>query len=156
MGRTRHRTPDPEVIERERQVLEFRRGGMTFDLIAERVGFSSGSGAHHAFRRALLRTLQEPAEAVRELEIDRLDRLQAAVWGNALKGDTRSVEAVLRIMARRASLLGLDAPQKVEATVYDGLTIDSEVARLERLLGADSGGPRALVAPAGEAAPDPA
>jgi hypothetical protein len=36
------------------------------------------------------------------------------VWTKALNGDVRAVDSVLRIMERRAKLLGLDAPTKID------------------------------------------
>ena len=38
----------PETIEKEAKVLELRRGGLTFDLIAQRLGYASASGAYKA------------------------------------------------------------------------------------------------------------
>lgn len=100
--------PTAETIAREQHVLELRRAGVTFDRIAEEVGISDRSTAHKIYKRALARTLQEPAAEIRHLEGDRLDRLQVAVWSRALRGDLAAVDRVLRIMERRAKLLGLD------------------------------------------------
>lgn len=57
---------------------------------------------------ALTRTLQQPAAELRELELDRLDRLQVRVWGKAIEGNVGAIDRVPRIMERRARLLGLD------------------------------------------------
>ena len=56
---------DPEVVEKERKVLELRRAGYTFDDIARSVGYASPSGAFYALERALTRTLQQPADELR-------------------------------------------------------------------------------------------
>lgn len=100
--------PSAEVIAREQHVLELRRAGVTFDRIAEECGISDRSTAHKIYKRAMARTLQEPAAEIRHLESDRLDRLQVAVWTRALRGDLSAVDRVLRIMERRSRLLGLD------------------------------------------------
>jgi hypothetical protein len=74
--------------------------------------------------------LDEPADEVRKQELDRIDRLQVAVWNRALKGDDKAINTVLRLMERRARLLGLDAAQRVQAEVvsYDGhRDIDGEI-----------------------------
>lgn len=130
------RKNDPAVIEKERKVLEMRLAGITFELIAKQVGFASAGACYNAYKRALIRTLQEPADAVREAELARLDRLMQGVWTQALRGENRSVESVLKIMDRRAKLLGLDAPvkQQVEVNTHDRDSIDSEVARLVAIL----------------------
>jgi len=127
-----------ETVEKERQVIELRRAGYTFDDIAKAVGFAYSSGAHQAYRRALKRTLIEAGvEEAREQELDRLDRMQRALWTQALSGDTKAALAVLRFMEQRAKLLGLYAPTRITAdvTTYEGGgDIDSEVRRLAQLL----------------------
>lgn len=137
---------DPETWERERQVLELRRAGLTYDLIAQQVGYSNASGAHHAYTRALKRTLSEAgADDLRAMELDRLDRLQRMAWPLAAQGNLRAIDSILRIMTRRARLMGLDAPIVQEVTTYDGSgDIDREVQRLVRLLATDSGSQESL------------
>lgn len=44
---------------------------------------------------------------VLELELDRLDALQNAVWGMAIGGDLKAVETALKVMAHRARILAL-------------------------------------------------
>ena len=46
------------------------------------------------------------ADEVRRLELERLDQLQLGLWLKACKGDVSAVLGVLRIMQRRAKLLG--------------------------------------------------
>lgn len=110
MGRPARRTPDADQIGREREALELRRAGVTYDVIAERLMYANKGGAHKAVQRALKRTLQEPADELRALELDRLERLQVAVWPKAMRGDVASIDRVLRIAERRSKLLGLDLP----------------------------------------------
>lgn len=140
MGRSRVK---PETLEKERKVLEFRRGGLTFDLIAERLGYASASGAHKAYLSACNRIVYEDVVEVRKSEMDRLDIAQAAIWGDLTDtqntdANTRArlVLALIKIMERRARLLGLDMPTKaqVEVSIYDRDTIDDEVKRLVAIL----------------------
>lgn len=100
--------PTDDTIAKERKVLELRRAGVTLDVIAEQVGYTNRSAAYKALKRALARTLQQPADELRDLEADRLDRLQAAIWAKAMNGDLRAIDRVLLIAERRARLLGLD------------------------------------------------
>lgn len=127
---------DPAVIEREKKVLELRRGGLTFDLIAERLGYANASGAYKAYQSACKRIVVDDVVAIRNAEMDRLDIAQAAIWGNVVQGDVRAVIALIKIMERRARLLGLDVPVKsqVEVNIHDRNSIDAEVARLVSLL----------------------
>lgn len=133
----------PETLEKERKVLEYRRGGLTFDLIAERLGYASASGAHKAYLSACNRIVYEDVVEVRKSEMDRLDIAQAAIWGDLtdtvnVDANTRArlVLALIKIMERRARLLGLDMPTKsqVEVSIYDRDTIDDEVKRLVAIL----------------------
>lgn len=102
------------AFERQRQALELRKAGVSFEIIADRVGYKDASGAYRAVRAALKKTLQEPADELRMTEVARLDQMLLGLWPKAIKGDTWSVDRVLRIMERRAALLGLDAPVKRE------------------------------------------
>ena len=110
------------VIEREYEVLKYRRGGMTFDQIAKKVGYRTPSGARAAFRRAMIRTLQPVADELRETQIDRLETALLAIWAKILKGDLKAVDRLISISRRQSELLGLDAPKqaKLEVTTYDG------------------------------------
>ena len=130
------RTPKPETIDRENEVVKLRRGGLTWDLIAERAGYKSASSALAAYHRAAKRAVQEDVEQIRKIESERLDIAQSAIWGSVLSGNISAVTALIRIQERRAKLLGLDQPirQQIEVTNYDGDTIDREVARLAEYL----------------------
>jgi hypothetical protein len=143
-----NKQPDPEVIDREIKVLELRRVGLTWANIADQVGYADPTGAYAAYKRAVKRVLKEPVQEVLDQELDRLDRLQVAVWGRAMKGDDRAINTILRLMERRAKLLGLDAAQKVQAevTTFDGhRDIDGEIERIVEIIrNANHGQPMAL------------
>ena len=112
---------DAAAAVRALQALELRLQGLTYEEIARQCGYAGRQGAYNAVQRELHRTLQEPAEDVRALEVSRLDRLYRAMETKALKGDTWSVDRCLNIMARRAALLGLDI--KVESGLGSQLAI---------------------------------
>lgn len=101
------------AAERRRLALEDRKYGATYRQIAERRGYASASGAYKAVMTGLRETQQEPADAVRQLELARLDTLMMALWPLALKGDGLAIDRVLRVMERRARYLGLDAPARL-------------------------------------------
>lgn len=117
------------AVERQRAVLELRKTGMHFHDIAARTGFRGASGAYEAFKKALRATVQQPADEVRRLEVERLDALLAAVWPDAIAGKVDAVDRVLRIMDRRAALLGLDAPTRSDFTAV--IRLDAERAGLD-------------------------
>lgn len=57
---------------------------------------------------------RDDAEAVRDIEVERCDELIMGLWPGATAGDPQVVAAVIRVMERRARLLGLDAPAKID------------------------------------------
>jgi hypothetical protein len=100
------------------QALDLRKAGVSFPVIAQQLGYKHASGAYEAVRAALKRTEQEPADEVRRLADERHDRVLFALWKRALDiNDPQQLECidrVLKIEVRRAKLLGLDAPDKID------------------------------------------
>jgi len=148
-GKARPSRITPSVLERERKVLELRRGGLTFDLIAKELDFKHASGAHKAYLNACKRIVLSEVVEIRNIETERLDIAQTAIWNGVLRGDIPAINTLLRIMERRARLLGLDSPTRaqIEVTTYDTGTIDAEVQRLVGLLGTSNSTKGALDAP---------
>jgi hypothetical protein len=124
-----------ELIEKERTIIELRTEGYVWREIAVIVSMST-AGAHRAYKRAMTRVIVPTIEEHRELEMDRLDTLQRTYWQPAVNGNLRAADFVLRVIDKRAKLLGLDAPLKVQAEVvtYDGTDLDREVERYARLI----------------------
>ena len=135
MSRPKGRAPSPEVLDKERAVVALRRQGYTWDEIAAQVGYRHASGAAQAYERACARIIADDVLAIRHLENDRLDHMLSAIWEGAVSGDIKAVEAVLKIMTRRAKLLGLDvkAPHQIAvSTTWEPQDVDSEVQRIMR------------------------
>ena len=133
-------TPEEKAAEleaKEAKVLELRRAGFTFQRIAEEVGYATPSGAQRALERIMTRNLPQAPEEFRWQELDRLDRMQVALWPRAMKGDDRAIGTIIRLMERRARLVGIDAPQRIQAEVvnYDGTRdIDGDIERIVNLI----------------------
>jgi len=129
--------------EKELRVLELRRAGFTFQRIAEEVGYKQASGAQRALERIMARNIPQAPNEYRWQELDRLDRMQVALWPRAMKGDDRAINTIIRLMERRAGYLGIDAPKLIQAEVvnYDGTRdIDGEIERIVNLIrGMDTG-----------------
>ncbi len=98
------------AAERRQQALELRKGGASYRAIAARLGVNEKTAWQDVQKalRALAALEQASAEEYRALELARLDNLQAAHWRMAMQGNIKSTQIVLRIMERRARLLGLD------------------------------------------------
>lgn len=110
-------------------VLSLRKSGATYRQIAQAAEQQFGADAlprgwderyaYNDIARELekLKTLNSGlTEDVRELEVQRLDELLLSMWPQAKKGNQGAVDRVLRIMERRARLLGLDAPTRADVT----------------------------------------
>ena len=102
------------AVERQRAALDLRKAGKSLQEIADALGYRSHKGAHEAIKAALVAMLQDATDEVRRLEVARLDALLAGIWSEATGGKLFAIDRVLMIMDRRAKLLGLDAPQKVD------------------------------------------
>jgi hypothetical protein len=121
-----------QTLKRDSRVYELRIQGLTFDAIANEVGFSGPSGAWQAYQRIRHEVIFESIDDARQLELMRLDELQVAVWDRAINGELPAAHCVLKIMDRRAKLLGLDKPEKVEVNKWDfnAEDLDAEVQRI--------------------------
>lgn len=119
-----------ERIARDLNALELRRAGVSLPRIAERLGFSSSAVAERAIERAMSAqgTVTDPAE-VRSLELDRLDRLQQAVWKAAVGGDLKAVEVAQKLATTRVQLAGIAA--RGESILTEAF--DATVAALDTL-----------------------
>jgi hypothetical protein len=128
-----------ELVEKETTIIELRQEGYIWREIAVMVDMSI-AGVAKAYKRALTRHPHAAIDEHRELELDRLDILQRTYWQPAVNGNLRAADYVLRVIDKRAKLLGLDAPLKVQAEVvtYDGSDLDAEVERVARLIEAST------------------
>ena len=108
--------------------LKLRAEGLSYKQIGEKLGVSHQT-AHNWVTSALeeIRTdTNESVVVVRQLESERLDRLLTQCFEAAEKGSLDALNAVLKIMERRAKLQGLDAPTKTQALTVN-LTENSEL-----------------------------
>jgi hypothetical protein len=122
---------DPEVAARWAEVVRLRHAGLTFEAIARQLGYAHASGAHNAYQSAIAQTVQQPADEHRVAELERLDALYRALLPiatrvNLAKGpdgkttvatepskrQLETIDRLVKVMERRAKLLGLDAPER--------------------------------------------
>jgi hypothetical protein len=150
------------AARRRAQVVQMRLAGASFEEIGQQLGVTD-SRAHQLWTDALDRTAKEPADRWRALELQRLDQLQAAatavlhathhvIQSAKVVVDDQgrpyvdhgpvlaAVNTLVRVMERRARVLGLDAPARVDAKVDGTLTtidrLDQELDQLEAELAA--------------------
>lgn len=129
--------------ERERQALEYRRNGLSYEAIGKKLTVTR-QAAHAMVSRVLKRLAAETdgkAAELRALSAERLDLATEKVIEKLQRGDTNAAYALVRIEERRAKLLGLDAPEKKEVTGPDGGPIPvSMTGAIEKVYG-DPGKP---------------
>ena len=118
-----HRADVPEAIDRVRmteEIVQLRRLMTPWRQIGEDLGVAP-STALRWYRDALAAEVNhaDRAEAL-AVELDALNALQGAWWSRATGGcldadglpvlDEKAANIVLKVMAQRARLMGLDAP----------------------------------------------
>jgi len=127
------------TAERRAFVLVMRKTGATYRKIAAATASRFGADnlpegwderyAYKDVMRELARlreTMGEDGETVRQIELERLDRLTEALWPRAKDGDEAAIDKVLRIMDRRAKFLGLNRPEGLEVSGPGGAPLATE------------------------------
>jgi hypothetical protein len=112
-----------KTAERRTLAVQLRVEGKTFRQIGAAMGFSE-QRAHFIVTEELQRLNRERSEAASELqqlESQRLDALHAAVWEKAQAGDLDAINAVVKLMNRRAKLLGIDAMPRFDVNLSGAL-----------------------------------
>ena len=115
----KEKTSSITINKREKSVraLELRKAGVSYDMIAQQLGYSNKSSAHRAVSKLLDATEKEVVGDLREMELRRLDDLFRSMYPLALKGNFVAVDKCLKIMERRSKMTGLDAPEKTQSDV---------------------------------------
>lgn len=139
---------------RNAEILALKTRGRTNVEIAEMFGIGKhrvGQIITAEIRRSLT---EEDREQVRQIELAKLDELEREAWrileanyyaytpkglikgpeGRYLEDSApvlAAMDRILKIQERRAKMLGIDAPTRVQIT---GDLIEQEIARLERAL----------------------
>lgn len=137
--------PDGKLVQTidsvnvDARACELRSRGWSYLRIGEELGID-GSAAYERVQRGIARVINEPAEAARQFELERLDRLWIKAeeileaehivvqhgkivydpdTGSTLTDHTVPLQAIgtlLKVQERRAKLLGLDAATKTQVS----------------------------------------
>lgn len=139
--------------QRDAEAARLRAMRLTFDQIAERMGYADASGAWRAAQRGLQRAVREPHQDMVALDLAELDEMAREAWkvlrathylvdkgnvamlhGEPLLDDAPVLAAIgrlLDIQTRRAKLVGLDAPTRSRVEVVSLDAVEAEIMRLE-------------------------
>lgn len=110
----------PTALQRRQQAqqaLDMRLEGKSYVKIADALAYSGPGAVYNAVQRLMDAHEVESIDELRRVECARMDEMLAGLWPAATTGNKDAVEAVVKIQTRRAKLLGLDKPQRVDVRV---------------------------------------
>lgn len=115
-----------KALADQQKALELRRMAYGYQKIADTLGIGLVTAHRHVQNglREARDQVSASTEALRSEELSRLDAMHQGVWVRAMKGESAAIDRVLKIMERRAKLLGLEAPVRIETTGRDGGAIE--------------------------------
>lgn len=147
-----------EIAARRQRGIELRKAGKSWEEIAIELGHDSAATAFNDVKRARdanRNSLKETVEDERATDLGRLDAMLATAWkvmendhlalsgGNVVmvgpEGEERplhddgpkldAIRTLLRVLERRAKLLGSDAPTRIEAegelkVIVEGVNVE--------------------------------
>lgn len=131
------------LAKRRAQAIEYKLAGMTYQQIADALGYVDRSQVCLDIKRALEQAVVERnhnADMLIEEQLAVLDRLRRANWANAMKGDSRAAEVILKTVDRTAKLLRL-YPENASPTVnvFTMDSIERQIAELTKQLELEPG-----------------
>jgi len=115
--------------EKTLKALELRKRGLNYTQIGKKLGCSRSTACRYVLSELenLADKCREEAVHVRDLELQRLDDLYLIAYRAIIRGnDLTGIDRCLRIMERRAKLLGLDPPAKVDVQGLVEIHFDKE------------------------------
>jgi hypothetical protein len=113
------------MTDRRVACLELRRKGMRYEEIGQALGIGESTAWRHV-QQGIAAILAEPSKAVLAIELERLDGLFVPQYAKATElGDGNACLACLRIMERRAKLMGLDVQERDQRGAAMGLKPDA-------------------------------
>lgn len=106
-----------EALDRRVKVAQLRLAGLHDQRqIADRLGVSQPTISRDfaALDAQFRATAAQDIAAAKGLDVQRLELLISKIWVKATGGDLYAIDRLEKLLNRRAKLLGLDAPKKVE------------------------------------------
>jgi len=135
MPKLHHDIAHDNMMKRRAKVYELRTAGMSYNAISEKLSIpiSTVRKDMQAFMDSIPR---ENAMELRDMELDKLNRMELALQKKMLSGSPQAINTALRIMQHRAQLMGLDSIEN-----NDGL--DSAKNAMIQIIDALQNGPTA-------------
>lgn len=144
-----------EAQQKARLALEGRKAGLSYEAIAERVGYADASGARKAVVRAFGQVIQEPASDLKALQIERINHMLVALWPKAQAGDERAIGTALALMDKLDRYEGTEAASKSEIKHTGSVLIvegdkDEYLAAMKQMAGVAENGTNLTAVQVGE------
>lgn len=117
--------------EQQETALDLRCQGKTIRAIAAIMHLSK-STVENRIKDAINERLDEPVAEVIKMEIARYERYLDKLEPKIAEGDPQAINAAMKIGDRRARLLGLDAPTRIDARVAEVTQLDMEAEEMLR------------------------
>ena len=117
------------TTEKTLKALELRKRGLNYTQIGKKLGCNRSTACRYVLSELenLADKCREEAVHVRDLELHRLDELYLIAYRAISDGnDLAGIDRCLRIMERRAKLLGIDAAAKVDVQGLVDIHFDKE------------------------------
>lgn len=128
------------VLARDITAVRRRVTGFTYEQIADELGYANRHVAREAVMRSLARVERHNVEELRALEDARLDTVTRSLMGIMLDSKVAPAQriaaanSVTNTSARRARMLGLDAPTKVAVDINAVAEFDAIMSDIARLV----------------------
>ena len=110
----------PQRIEqrmRERQALELRKAGATYEDISRQVGYHDASGARKAVIRSMNRLTTEPTTELRAIQYERYNSMLVTLWPEVQQGEQGAINTALRVMGEINGMMGVLAPTEKDINI---------------------------------------
>ena len=120
-----------ETIDKQKQALELRLAGRTWQEIADALGYASTGGAVAAVKTVLSRSDADYGDSFRTLTLERLTKILQTYWPAMLRGDQSSATVCLKTIKDMRDVTGIDMPARVEHSGPEGNPIQHQVVTLD-------------------------
>lgn len=136
-----------EKLERHSQALELRKAGATYQQIGDAMGVNLET-ARRWVKQAMEGLIREPAEELRQLQMERLNTMLMVIWQEVRQGNLPAIDRALRIMGDQRALMGLDqvkVEKKEEVRVQINTSPDDYITALREIREAQEAAQRAAL-----------
>jgi len=89
------------------RALQLASKGLTYQQLADELGYANKGTVHHLVQQELGAQLVESVAELRQTEVARLNALQVVLWDRAMSGDLQAAKVVAGIIMTRCRVSGL-------------------------------------------------